>query len=452
LISIIYTNWGKIATGLNPWQFWYLDEWGPTCSEYIDNLNRKAMKQKFLFLFSALYLIAAAIQGQPVDILIKNGHVIDPKNKIDAVMDIAIRDNKIFEVSPKINKEAKKVIDASGLYITPGLIDIHGHHFFGTENDAYLSNSFTALPPDGFTFRSGVTTVVDAGGSGWRNFPTFKSQTIEHSKTRVFAFLNIVGSGMRGGAYEQNLSDMDAKLTAMVAKQYPQYIVGIKLAHYASQEWDPTERAVKAGELAGIPVMIDFGGCEPPLSMETLLMEKLRPGDILTHCYGQTKGRMHVVENGNVQPYAVNAQKRGVIFDVGHGGGSFVFEQAIPAIKQGFKPNSISTDLHTGSMNAGMKDMSNVMSKLLNIGLTLNEVIACSTWNPAQIINKKELGHLSVGAPADVAILSVDKGSFGYVDVNGIKITGDKKLVCQVTLRDGEIVWDLNGLSSTLAK
>lgn len=410
------------------------------------------MKQKFLFLFSALYLIAAAIQGQPVDVLIKNGHVIDPKNKIDAVMDIAIRDNKIFEVSPKINKEAKKVIDASGLYITPGLIDIHGHHFFGTENDAYLSNSFTALPPDGFTFRSGVTTVVDAGGSGWRNFSTFKSQTIEHSKTRVFAFLNIVGSGMRGGAYEQNLSDMDAKLTAMVAKQYPQYIVGIKLAHYASQEWDPTERAVKAGELAGIPVMIDFGGCEPPLSMETLLMEKLRPGDILTHCYGQTKGRMHVVENGNVQPYAVNAQKRGVIFDVGHGGGSFVFEQAIPAIKQGFKPNSISTDLHTGSMNAGMKDMSNVMSKLLNIGLTLNEVIACSTWNPAQIINKKELGHLSVGAPADVAILSVDKGSFGYVDVNGIKITGDKKLVCQMTLRDGEIVWDLNGLSGTIAK
>ncbi len=411
------------------------------------------MKQKLFFLFSALYfLIAAAIQGQPVDVLIKNGHVIDPKNKIDAVMDIAIRDNKIFEVSPKINKEAKKVIDASGLYITPGLIDIHGHHFFGTENDAYLSNSFTALPPDGFTFRSGVTTVVDAGGSGWRNFHTFKSQTIEHSKTRVFAFLNIVGSGMRGGAYEQNLSDMDAKLTAMVAKQYPQYIVGIKLAHYASHEWDPTERAVKAGELAGIPVMIDFGGCEPPLSMETLLMEKLRPGDILTHCYGQTKGRMHVVENGNVQPYAVNAQKRGVIFDVGHGGGSFVFEQAIPAIKQGFKPNSISTDLHTGSMNAGMKDMSNVMSKLLNIGLTLNEVIACSTWNPAQIINKKELGHLSVGAPADVAILSVDKGSFGYVDVNGIKITGDKKLVCQMTLRDGEIVWDLNGLSGTIAK
>lgn len=410
------------------------------------------MKQKLFFLFSALYLMGAAIQAQPIDVLIKNGHVIDPKNKIDAVMDIAIRDNKILEIAPKINKEAKKVIDATGLYITPGLIDIHGHHFFGTENDAYLSNSYTALPTDGFTFRAGVTTVVDAGGSGWRNFATFKSQTIDHSKTRVFAFLNIVGSGMRGGAYEQNLSDMDAKLTSMVAKQYPQYIVGIKLAHYTSHEWEPTERAVKAGELAGIPVMVDFGGCEPPLSMETLLMEKLRPGDILTHCFGQTKGRMHVVENGNVQSYAVNAQKRGVIFDVGHGGGSFVFEQAIPAIKQEFKPNSISTDLHTDNMNGRMKDMSNVMSKLLNIGLTLNEVIACSTWNPAQIINKKELGHLSVGAPGDVAILSLDKGSFGYVDVNGIKITGDKKLVCQLTLRDGEVVWDLNGLSSNYAK
>ena len=410
------------------------------------------MKQKLFFLFSALYLMGAAIQAQPIDVLIKNGHVIDPKNKIDAVMDIAIRDNKILEIAPKINKEAKKVIDATGLYVTPGLIDIHGHHFFGTENDAYLSNSYTALPTDGFTFRAGVTTVVDAGGSGWRNFATFKSQTIDHSKTRVFAFLNIVGSGMRGGAYEQNLSDMDAKLTSMVAKQYPQYIVGIKLAHYTSHEWEPTERAVKAGELAGIPVMVDFGGCEPPLSMETLLMEKLRPGDILTHCFGQTKGRMHVVENGNVQSYAINAQKRGVIFDVDHRRRSFVFEQAIPAIKQEFKPNSISTDLHTDNMNGRMKDMSNVMSKLLNIGLTLNEVIACSTWNPAQIINKKELGHLSVGAPGDVAILSLDKGSFGYVDVNGIKITGDKKLVCQLTLRDGEVVWDLNGLSSNYAK
>lgn len=410
------------------------------------------MKTKVLLLLGAVCFTAFAVRGQAVDILIKNGHVIDPKNNIDAVMDIAIRDKKILEVSPKITREAKKVIDATRLYVTPGLIDIHGHHFFGTLPDAYLSNSYTALPPDGFTFRSGVTTVVDAGGSGWRNFPVFKSQAIDHSKTRVLAFLNIVGAGMSGGSYEQNPADMDSKLTAMVAKQFPEYIVGIKLAHYIGHEWEPTERAVKAGELAKIPVMIDFGGAEPALSMQTLLMEKLRPGDILTHCFGHTKTRQPLVENGTLQAFALNAQKRGIIFDVGHGGGSFLFEQAIPAIKQGLKPNSISTDLHTQSMNGGMKDMTNVMSKLLNIGLSINEVIACSTWNPAQEINKKELGNLSIGAPADVALISLEKGSFGFVDVGGFKITGDKKLVCQLTVRDGDIVWDLNGLSATSFK
>jgi dihydroorotase len=195
--------------------------------------------------------------------------------------------------------------------------------------------------------------------------------------------------------------------------------------------------------------MIDFGAAEPLLSWETLLLEKLRPGDILTHCYGQTKGRMHVVENGQVQAYAPAAQKRGVIFDVGHGGGSFMFEQAIPAIKQGLKPNTISTDLHTGSMNAGMKDMSSVISKLLNIGMTRNEVIEASTWKPAQVINKKDLGHLSVGAYGDVAVFSLDKGTFGYIDVGGNKVMGDKKLTCQLTLLNGDVVWDLNGLAAT---
>lgn len=390
--------------------------------------------------------------AQTVDVLIKNGHVIDPKNNIDAVMDVAITDHKIVEIAPKISKASKKTIDATGLLVVPGLIDIHGHHYFGTAQDSYLSDSYTALPPDGFTFRSGVTTVVDAGGAGWRNFADFKNKAFANSKTRMFAFLNIVGSGMKGGATEQNLTDMDAKLTAMVAKQYPDLIVGIKLAHYIGSDWTPTERAVKAGELAGIPVMIDFGSADPLLSWQTLFMEKLRPGDILTHCFGQTKGRMHVVENGKVQSYAIDAQKRGIIFDVGHGGGSFVFEQAIPAIQQGFKPNSISTDLHTGSMNAGMKDMINVMSKLLNIGMTLNEVIACSTWNPAKEINKQQLGHLSVGALADVTLLSLDKGTFGFVDVGGSKVVGDKKLTCQMTVLNGDIVWDLNGLAATVYK
>ena len=408
------------------------------------------MKLKALFLLCMVSLLTLPGHSQSIDLLIRNGHVIDPKNNIDGVMDVAIQGNKIAQVARNINQAATKTIDATGLYVTPGLIDLHGHHFWGTQPNAYLSNSFTALPPDGFTLRAGVTTSVDAGGAGWRNFDLYKSNVIDRSRTRMLAFLNIVGAGMSGGANEQNVADMDPKLAAMTARANKEHIVGIKLAHYEGNEWGPTEKAVEAGKMAGIPVMVDFGRSEIPyLSMKTLLLEKLRPGDILTHCYGGVTGREKVVEKGKLLPWALEAQKRGIIFDVGHGGGSFLFAQAIPAIKQGLKPNSISTDLHTGSMNGAMKDMANVMSKLLNIGLTLNEVITTSTWNPAQIINKPELGNLSVGSPADVAVFSLESGNFGYIDVSGAKITGDKKLTCQLTVRDGRVVWDLNGLAAT---
>jgi dihydroorotase len=395
-------------------------------------------------------LLASPAYAQEIDLLIKGGHVIDPKNNIDAVMDVAIQGNKVLEVARNIAKPAKKTIDASGLYVTPGIIDLHGHHFFGTQPNAYLSNSFTALPPDGFTFRAGVTTAVDAGGAGWRNFDIYRTNVIERSKTRMLSFLNIVGAGMSGGVNEQNVADMDPKLAAITARANKDYIVGIKLAHYDGNEWGPTERAVEAGKLADIPVMIDFGRSQQPyLSLRTLTLEKLRPGDILTHCYGGVTGREKVVENGKLEPWTLEAQKRGIIFDVGHGGGSFLFAQAIPAIKQGLKPNSISTDLHTGSMNGGMKDMLNVMSKMLNIGLTLNEVITTSTWNPAQIINRKELGNLGAGSPADIAVFSLDKGTFGFIDTDGIKIKGDRKLTCQLTVMAGRVVWDLNGLAAT---
>jgi dihydroorotase len=289
------------------------------------------------------------------------------------------------------------------------------------------------------------------GGSGWRNFKTFKKQTIETSQTRVLSFLNIIGTGMKGGPVEQNLLDMDARLTAMEALAFPEFIVGVKVAHYAGPEWTPVDQAVQAGKLANIPVMIDFGGVEPELSLEILFNEKLRPGDIFTHCYAKVKGRIPLVdEKRKLKPFVLPAQKRGIIFDVGHGGGSFLWDQAIPAIEQGFKPNTISTDLHTGSMNGGMKDQLNVMSKLLNAGLSLEEVIEASTWKPAQVINRPALGHLTVGSGADIAVLKMENGSFGYTDILGWKIIGNKKLVCELTLRDGKAVWDLNGISKPL--
>ncbi len=399
-----------------------------------------------------MFLFVIPVAGQEYDILIKGGTVIDAKNNINKVLDVAIKDGKIAVVDTNIPKnKSVKVIEASGLYVSPGLIDIHSHNFHGTEPKAYLSNSFSALPPDGFTFRNGITTIVDVGGAGWRNFKTFKEQTIDRSKTRVLSFLNIIGSGMKGGAVEQNLDDMNPKLTALVAKQNPGVIVGVKLAHYSGFDWTPTDRVVEAGELANIPVMIDFGGSNPELSIEKLFMEKLRPGDIFTHTYGHVKGRIPIVDDkGKVRDFAFRAQQRGIIFDVGHGGGSFLFEQAIPAMKQGFKPNSISTDLHTGSMNGGMKDIVNVMSKFINMNMPLHEVIATVTWNPAKIINRTDLGHLSVGAVADVTIMNLRKGDFGFIDTRGKKMKGDKKLECELTIKDGKVVYDLNGISASL--
>ncbi|MCP4313477.1 MAG: hypothetical protein GY790_19650 [Bacteroidetes bacterium] len=241
---------------------------------------------------------------------------------------------------------------------------------------------------------------------------------------------------------------MDPKLTAIVARQHADVIVGIKLAHYSGPEWDPLDRTVKAGERVHMPVMIDFGGHIPELSLETLLLEKLRPGDIYTHCLAHVRGRIAVVdENGNVRPCVKEAQEKGIVFDLGHGGGSFLFEQALPAMDQNFLPNSISTDLHTGSMNGGMKNMVNIMSKLMNMGMSLQETVARSTWKPAVYIQREELGHLSVGAVADMALLSMKEGDFGFTDTKGWKIRGNKKLECELTFREGKVVWDLNGIS-----
>ncbi len=409
------------------------------------------MIRSFMKVLLTLAILATchAMGAQEYDLLIKNGHLIDPKNLLDQPMDVAVLDGKVAEVAAHIPSEkAHKVIDATGMYLVPGLIDMHAHVFWGTRPDEYISNSYTSLPPDGFTFRSGVTTIVDAGSAGWKNFKTFREQTIDHSDTRVLAFLNIVGSGMKGGAIEQNLGDMDPKLTAIVARQHADVIVGIKLAHYSGPEWDPLDRTVEAGEQVNKPVMIDFGGNIPELSLETLLLEKLRPGDIYTHCFAHVRGRIPVVdENGNVRRCVKEAQEKGIVFDLGHGGGSFLFEQAIAAMDQDFLPNSISTDLHTGSMNGGMKNMVNIMSKLMNMGMSLQETVARSTWKPAVYIQREELGHLNVGAVADMALLSMKEGDFGFTDTKGWKIHGNKKLECELTLREGKVVWDLNGIS-----
>ena len=382
----------------------------------------------------------------PYELLLQGGHVLDPKNNVNATMDVAIADGKVARVAPDIDPIlARQVVDVSGFYVTPGLVDIHVHVYAGTGmRGAYSGDN--SVYPDGHTFRSGVTTVVDVGSSGWRNFEDFKDRIIDRSRTRVLAMLNIVGKGMGGGAIEQNPDDMDAKATAAMAKKHPDTIVGVKTAHYRAPNWTAVDRAVEAGTMADVPVMVDFGSFTKQRPFEELVTKRLRPGDMYTHMY---LSRVPMFDaSGKLRPYLLDARKRGVKFDVGHGGGSFVWKQAIPAIKQGWIPDSISTDLHITSMNRGMKNMTNVMSKILNQGVSIYDVVKMSTWSPAQQIKRTEFGHLSVGAVADVTVLRVDQGEFGFLDVRNGRFEGDKLIVAEMTIHDGRVVWDLNARSS----
>jgi dihydroorotase len=413
------------------------------------------MKKVFISIL-CLTVFFYNVNAQAYSIVIKGGLVIDPKNGVNEIMDIAIQDGKIASVAKNINATgAGQVVNAKGLIVTPGLIDIHGHVFAGTQLDRGLSDGNSALMPDGYTFRVGVTTIVDCGGAGWKNFSVFKKNVIDVSQTRVLSFLNIVGEGMRGGAYEQDARDMDAKMAAYVAKQNKKDIVGFKVAHFENAEWTPVDNAVAAGKLAGdIPVIVDFGGDDThvPLSIQELFFKHLRPGDIYTHAFTELQRRDPIVDfkTRQLKPFIKEAQARGIIFDVGFGGASFAFDQALPAIKAGFYPNTISTDLHTGSMNNAMKDMLNVMSIFMTMGMEVPAIIKASTWAPAQSIKREELGNLSVGSVADIAVLGIREGNFGFFDRIGHKETGTKKFECQATIRNGKMVYDLNGITTPI--
>ncbi len=404
------------------------------------NVLLTSCRDALVYLALILAVSASAANAQEIDMLLKGGHVIDPRNNINSKMDVAIVAGKIFRVAANIPANtAKNTIDVSGLYVTPGIIDMHAHVLSPGRPQA-----------DAFSFRAGVTTVVDAGSTGWRNFPLYKALTIDKSQTRILAFLNVVGAGMVGRFEEQDVNDMNPVMNAhMIKRLYPGLLVGVKSAHYWG-DFTSVDKAVESGKLADVPVIVDFGEHTPSNSIESLFMEHFRPGDIFTHTFSEINGgRESVVDEKSrkVKPYVFAAQRRGIIFDVGHGAGAFNFNQAIPAFQQGFLPNAISTDLYQLSMNGAMKDMSNVMSKFLAMGMSLQDVILRSTWNPANIIKRPDLGHLSVGAEADIAVFNLEKGNFGFMDVRRSKIKATEKLEAQLTIRAGRVVWDLNGLS-----
>ncbi len=392
-------------------------------------------------------VFAGRATAQEYELLLKGGTVIDARNGINAVRDVAITQGKVAAVAAGIpTARAARTVDVTGLYVVPGLIDLHAHIYRPTVSLGGFRADNNMVYPDGFSFRNGVTTFVDPGGSGWRNFEDMKDRIIDRSETRVLAFINIVGRGSAGGRYEQDLADMEVKPTADMALKHKDLIVGVKSAHYSGSEWAPFERSVEVGNIANIPVMIDFGSNRPQRPLQELLTRVLRPGDIYAHMYSGLRGEQNPQTMGPSQAM-LEGRKRGVLFDVGHGGGSLFWRVAVPMMKAGFTPDTISTDLHSESMNAGLKDILNLMSKFLALGLPLDNVIAANTWHAAKAIKRDALGHLSVGGGADVAVLRVEKGSFGFTDSAGARMSGTERLRCELTIHNGKVVFDLNGIT-----
>ena len=386
----------------------------------------------------------AHAEEPPYDLLLKGGHVVDPAGEINAPRDVAIKEGKIAVVAGDIDpSSARRTVDVTDLIVTPGIIDLHAHCRVGADGS-------WGFPPDMY-FASGVTTVVDAGTYGAKNFARFKRYVIDKAVVRVLALLNIVAAGM--GDREQEVEEMDPQLCAATIQDHPDVLVGIKTAHYWTSKpfdedhppWAAVDRAVEAGRLAGVPVMVDFWPRPPERPYADLILKKLRPGDIHTHVFAQ---QFPIVDaGGKLYGHLREARRRGVYFDLGHGAASFWFRNAVPAIRQGFLPDTISTDLHRGNVNGPVVNMITTMSKVLAMGVSLEEVIRRSTVNPARLIRRPELGTLGVGREADIAVFELRHGRFGYVDCGQAKIVGNARLESRLTLRSGRIVYDPTGLS-----
>lgn len=383
-------------------------------------------------------------QSQPdtYDILITNAFIVNPEKGTKEKSSLAIKNGLIAKIAPSIDKTQSLVtVDAEGLFLTPGLIDAHTHCYHTAGVPQAWAGDY-GLNPDSFSFRCGVTTVIDTGSSGQLNFSHFKATVIDRSKTRVLALLNIADWGMNTLASEQfpDLFDMEACIK--VARQYPGVIVGIKVAHYWGKDWKHVDLGLKAGKALGLPLMVDFGHFKKERPV-TELLEKLRKGDILTHMY---RAPVPVINSktGKMYSYLQKARDRGVLFDLGHGEGSFVFRNAAPAILQGFKPDFVSTDIHGLSMNIGCQDMLAVMSKCMAMGMPFEEVIVKATLSPAQSFGLQGLGTIQEGGIADLALFSIAQGNFGYKDITGGIIRSNQRVFCEMTLKDGKIQWDYN--------
>lgn len=370
------------------------------------------------------------------DLILRGGRVVDPSQHLDGVRDVAFKNGKVAAVGASLNgDERTEVRDVAGHIVTPGLIDLHTHVYWG--------GTSLGIDAEEFCRTSGVTTAVDTGSAGPGNFMGFRKHVIERSQTRILAYLHVSFAGiyafseniMLGESREiQMLAPRD---TVKIAEANRDVLVGIKvrvgLHASGDQGWNALKIALEVADEVGMPLMVHID--HPPPSYEDVI-GAMRPGDVLTHAF-RPFPNAPVNNQGKVKPAVLAARERGVIFDIGHGKGSFSFKTARAMLANGFPPDVISSDVHTLCINGPAFDQVTTMSKFLCLGMSLNDVVAASTVNAAMAMQRPELGSLKPGSAGDATIISIDKGRHDYADVLGDVMTGDERIVAEGTVVGG---------------
>ena len=384
---------------------------------------------------------------EPLDLVVRGGRVVDPGQNVDDVLDVGVRYGRIAVLGKDLSQLVAPtrleyppdlgttVIDARGKLVVPGLVDLHAHVYTGV--------CPLTVAADEACLSSGVTTVASAGDAGANTIEGFRRLIVEPSRTRVVAFLHISTIGLtgwpEGEAHELAYLDVDKAVRA--ALENADIVVGIKVREQAplivaDHGLEPVRRAVEAGSRAGLPVMVHIGGAPTRLAE---VMDLLRPGDIITHCF--TAAGNGLTEDNEVVPEAWEARERGIVFDVGHGFGSFAYGVAEPAVAAGFWPDTISTDLHSLSASGPVGNLPRTMSKFLALGMPLHDVISAVTTRPAMVIGRSDtVGSLAVGRTADVTVLETSEEEVSFVDSTGERRSGSTSLRVVSTLRAG-IPW-----------
>src|SRR6516164_7926619 len=370
------------------------------------------------------------------DLILQDGHVLDPSQKLDAVTDVAFSQGKVARIGLRLKADPHTdVCDISGAIVTPGLIDLHTHVYWG--------GTSLGIDAEEFCRRSGVTTAIDTGSAGPGNFLGFRKHVIERSAVRILAYLHVSFAGIYAFSPRVMVGESEeirlmAPIDAVeVANANRDIIVGIKVRVGAIASGRsgtvPLDIALQVANEVGLPLMAHID--QPPPSYEEVIA-RLRPGDVLTHAFRPFPNAPTTVQ-GTVKPAVIEARQRGVLFDIGHGKGSFAFKTARAMLANDFRPDTISSDVHTLCINGPAFDQVTTMSKFLCLGMPLPDIIAASTVNAAFALKRPELGSLKPGSVGDATILSVTDGRFDYVDVVGEHLTGDRKIASQAVVIAG---------------